>query len=107
MTTKKDCAVCVNQFKPCQSCDGSVVQWRRVVCCPEHFYSHMVIVEYRDKAIDKATAKEQLEDVIERFGKVDFNNNIQALVDEILATEADETPIIEEVQYIPKKLRKK
>lgn len=91
----KECSVCKNKFKPCQSCDGSVVQWRRVVCCPEHFYPHMTLVEYRDKKINKETAKKQLENAIEVIGEIDFNDNVKGLVNEIYTKEAEAVPVIE------------
>lgn len=90
----KDCAVCKKQFKPCQSCDGSVVQWRRVVCCPEHFSPHVTLVAFRDGLIDKQTAKKDMEDIIKRFGEIDFNNNVQALVDKIFAKEDNTIPMV-------------
>ena len=91
----KECALCKNKFKPCRSCDGSVVQWRRVVCCPEHFCPHMTLVEYRDKKINKETAKKQLENAIEIIGEIDFNDNVKGLVNEIYTKEAEAVPVIE------------
>lgn len=101
----KDCSVCKNKFKPCQSCDGSIVQWRRVVCCPGHFNPHMTLIAFRDGTIGKEIAKKELEDAIERFGEIDFNDNVQALVDEILTEEVEKAPIIEKAQS--KKFKKK
>lgn len=90
----KECAVCKNKFKPCQSCDGSVVQWRRVVCCPEHFNPHMTLIAFRDSVIDEETAKKELEDVIQRIGQIDFNDNVKGLLDKIYVEEADVIPMI-------------
>lgn len=97
---KKECSVCKKIFEPC-TCKS----WRTVVCCPEHFIPHATLVTYRDKKIDKTTAKKELEDAIERFGEIDFNDNVQALVDEILTEKVEKAPIIEKAQS--KKFKKK
>lgn len=98
MELKKQCSVCKKMFVPCSSCEKLQVffndeayQWRKVVCCPEHFYYHLPIIEYSRGVIDKKTAKERLTETIERTGKIDFNNNVSGIVQEILSESDDKT----------------
>lgn len=87
----ENCRVCNNTFEVCLSCDKHTLdenyQWRKVVCCPEHFDYHIPIIEYARKIIDKETAKTRLEKAIEKYGMIEFNDNVKSIVDEILSTE--------------------
>lgn len=92
MDIKKQCSVCKKQFNPCSSCDKLKVffkdetyQWRKVVCCIEHFYYHLPIIKYARKEIDKDTAKKQLNNAIDKYGEIEFNDNVLNIVEEILS----------------------
>lgn len=91
MSEKIRCAVCNNLFEPCERClrlspiYGEINQWRRVVCCPEHFSYHMPIILYIREKISKDKAKKDLQMVINEYGMIDFNDNVKGIVDEILA----------------------
>lgn len=93
MSKIERCRVCNNTFEVCLSCDKHTIsndenyQWRKVVCCPEHFDFHIPIIEYVRKQIDKETAKTRLEKAIEKYGMIEFNDNVKNIVDEILSTE--------------------
>lgn len=99
MELKKQCSVCKKQFTPCASCEKLKVffndeayQWRKVVCCSEHFFYHLPIIEYSRGKIDKETAKEQLSEAIDKNGEIEFNDNVSKIVSEILKeTEKIET----------------
>lgn len=84
----RNCTVCGKQFKICNTCLKSVpeeLQWRRVVCCSQHFAYHLPIIRYSRKQISKAEAKAELEHAIAAFGEVEFAEDIKSVVNEILA----------------------
>ena len=90
MNEKKKCSVCNKEFSPCNKClkysdNSEIVQWRRVVCCPEHFSFHLPILNYVRKNIDKETAKKELQTAIKYYGEPDFNDNVKCVVNEIMA----------------------
>lgn len=98
MAETKRCQVCGKEFNPCNTCHKHIpeeLQWRRVVCCEEHFNYHLPIIQYVRGKVDKTTAKNQLTDAIEKYGKVEFCDNIKTITEEILAeditTELNET----------------
>ena len=87
MATKK-CLVCGKEFKACNTCNkniGENLQWRRVVCCPEHLSYHMPIISYVNGRMSKEDAKAELEYAIKLYGNIEFCDNIKAVVQEILA----------------------
>lgn len=109
MEFKKQCSVCNKEFTPCTSCsklsvffNDTAYQWRKVVCCVEHFYYHLPIIDYSRGKVSKNEAKEQLLNCIDKYGKIDFNDNISKIVDEILSDDKTEevSEIIEEVKEI-------
>ncbi|MCM1167424.1 MAG: hypothetical protein NC401_15565 [Ruminococcus sp.] len=82
------CMVCGKRFKACGTCHSSApeeLQWRRVVCCPQHFAFHLPIIRYVRKEIGKENARETLENAFRNYGEVEFTNDIRAVVDEILS----------------------
>lgn len=88
MAETKQCQVCGKEFSPCNTCHKHIpeeLQWRRVVCCEEHFNYHLPIIQYVRGKVDKTTAKNQLVDAIEKYGKVKFCDNIKTVTEEILA----------------------
>lgn len=88
MASYKNCMVCGKQFKICNTCLKSVpeeLQWRRVVCCPQHFVYHLPIIRYSRHEITREDAKVEIEKAIAAFGEVEFSDDIKPLVREILA----------------------
>lgn len=88
----RECMVCGKSFKVCNTCRNDVdemYQWRRVVCCPEHFQHHVPIIDYVRGTIDKATAKKDLENAIQRYGNVEYTVEIEPIVAEILCTNTE------------------
>lgn len=88
MAEYRDCLVCGKSFEVCNHCNKYVpeeLQWRRVVCCPEHFNYHSPIISYVRKKMDKATAKNELQSAIDLYGEIDFCDNIKPIVAEIMA----------------------
>lgn len=86
----RNCLVCGKEFVPCNSCNKNVdeaLQWRRVVCCPEHFVYHLPVIQYVRKQIAKAEAKTELDKAINDYGEIEFADNIKPVVAEILAEE--------------------
>lgn len=105
MEVIKHCLVCGKEFKACNTCQKNIsemLQWRRVVCCPEHFTFHMPIIEYHNGVIDKKTAKSKLQNAIDAYGNIDFCDNVKGIVEEILTedkiiSECDEQTDINEL----------
>lgn len=94
---QKQCMVCKAMFIPCTSCDklkvfykDEIYQWKKVVCCSEHFFYHLPIIEYKRGMITKEEAKEQLQNAIDKYGNLDFNDNVKFIVEDILAEEITE-----------------
>ena len=90
MTNTKNCLVCGKEFKPCSTCAGTtndMYNWRKVVCCREHFYYHVPIIDYIRKQVSKADAKRDLTKAIQDFGEIEFADNIKSIAEEILAEE--------------------
>lgn len=88
MASYKNCMVCGKRFKICNTCLKSVpeeLQWRRVVCCSQHFAYHLPIIRYTRKKIGRDEAKAELTRAIETFGNIDFAKDVKPIVNEILA----------------------
>ena len=90
MTDTKNCLVCGKEFKPCNTCSGAtndMYNWRKVVCCREHFYYHVPIIDYIRKKVSKADARKDLTKAIQDFGEIEFADNIKSIAEEILTEE--------------------
>lgn len=88
----KHCLVCGKEFKACNTCQKNIsemLQWRRVVCCPEHFAYHLPIIEFHNGIINKATAKKELQEAIDTYGTIEFCENVKGIAEEILAEDKD------------------
>lgn len=77
-------------FNPCERCIqlsalSSDIQWRRVVCCPQHFEFHMPIINYVRGNISKDDAAEQLIEAMIRYGEPVYNSTVEPIVNEILS----------------------
>lgn len=84
----RDCLVCGKPFKVCNTCPKNmeeIFQWRRVVCCPEHFAYHIPIIQYSRGKIDKTTAQNELRSAIDTYGNIEFCDNIKNIVEDILS----------------------
>ena len=107
MDTYRDCLVCGKSFKVCKTCRkdiDEVYQWRRVVCCPEHFQYHLPIIDYIRGNIDKETAKNDLGMAISKYGEIEFVDEIKPVVTEIMGIEIKaETTDTAEMQKKTKK----
>lgn len=80
--------VCGKRFKICNTCLKSMpeeLQWRRVVCCSQHFAYHLPIIRYVRKEIGRDEAKAELTRAIEKFDKIEFAEDVKPVVNEILA----------------------
>ena len=108
MDTYRDCLVCGKSFKVCRTCRkdiDEVYQWRRVVCCPEHFAFHIPIIDYVRGNIDKETAKNDLGKAISQYGEIKFSDDVKAVVAEIMGdnNKVTETTDIADTQKKTKK----
>lgn len=95
----KKCLVCGKEFKACNTCNKNIdenLQWRRVVCCPEHFAYHLPIIMYVNGKMGKAEAKEELELAIKTYGNIPFCDNIKEVVKEIMVDKKSNKKIIGE-----------
>lgn len=84
----RNCMVCGKRFKICNTCLKSMpeeLQWRRVVCCSQHFAYHLPIIRYARKEIGRDEAKTELKRAIAAFGEIEFAADIKSVVNEILA----------------------
>lgn len=84
----RNCMVCGKQFKICNTCLKTMpeeLQWRRVVCCSQHFAYHLPIIRYARKQISREEARAELTRAINTFGNVNFTKDIRPIVNEILA----------------------
>lgn len=81
--------------------------WRNVVCCKEHYYYHIPIIEYVRKTISKEEARTQLSQAIKDYGEINFVDDIKGVVNEIMAeperkSKKKEVKIVEqEIEEIP------
>ena len=83
---KKQCLVCNNMFEVCPTCENlGLYGWRSVVCCYEHWNYHLPIIQYERKIINKEQAKQELQNAINTYGMIDFNDDVKNIVAEILA----------------------
>ena len=85
---KKNCLVCGKEFEACNSCSDTTaeaLQWRRVVCCPEHFFYHEPIILYIRGKMSREEASNALRKAVEKYGEIDFVGAIQPIVTELLA----------------------
>lgn len=90
----KNCLVCGKEFTPCNTCNKNLdemLQWRRVVCCAEHFSYHLPIISYIRGKISKEEARNDLTQAIELYGEIEFTDNIKFVADEILKVEKKKT----------------
>ena len=84
----RQCLVCGKDFEVCHTCNKNVdemLQWRRVVCCAEHFAFHLPIIQYIRHQITKDEAKSEIQSAIDAYGEVKFADDIQPIVAEIMA----------------------
>lgn len=82
----RNCMVCGKEFKICNTCinkSAEQFQWKRVVCCREHFAYHMPIIQYTRNIIDKYEAKEELDHAFSEYGDVNFVESVRDIVNEI------------------------
>lgn len=88
----KQCLVCNKEFEVCHTCeDLGLYGWKTVVCSREHFAYHFPIIQYDRKIITKEQAKKELQDAINTYGMLDFNDNVKDIVAEILAEDVVKT----------------
>lgn len=88
MAAYRNCMVCGKRFKICNTCLKSMpeeLQWRRVVCCSQHFAYHLPIIRYVRKEISREEAKAELTRAIKKFDRIEFAEDIKPVVNEILA----------------------
>lgn len=86
----KKCTICGKDFEACNVCNNTVsesFQWRRVVCCPEHFLFHEPIIQYVRGNISKEEASKALKKAIKEYGEVEFVENIAPIANELLAVD--------------------
>ncbi len=84
----RNCMVCGKQFKACGTCHKSTpeyLQWRRVVCCPQHFAFHLPIIRYVRKEISKSEARAEIENAVKNYGEIEYTEDIRSVVDEIFS----------------------
>ena len=84
----RQCLVCGKDFEVCNTCNKNIdemLQWRRVVCCAEHFAFHLPIIRYIRHQITKDEAKNEIQSAIDAYGEVKFAEDIQPIVAEIMA----------------------
>lgn len=82
----KRCLVCGKEYEACKSCnEHGGMNWRNVCCCREHFAYHIPIIAYYNKTMPLEIAYKQLISAIEQYGEIEFCDNIEGVVTEILS----------------------
>lgn len=81
------CKACGVMYYACNDCDTKkFISWRAAACCPEHYQVYITLFDYDKGDIDKATARERLEE----FGVGEWvDAPSQKLIDEIFAPEVE------------------
>ena len=101
----RHCLVCGKEFKACNTCQQNIpetLQWRRVVCCPSHFAYHIPIIMYHNGEYDKSKAKAELQNAIDTYGNIEFCDNVEEIVAEILTDDkAIDEVVNENIQEKP------
>lgn len=84
----RNCRVCGKRFKVCSVCHKNTpeeFQWRRVVCCPQHFSFHLPVIRYVRKEISKSEARAEIENAVNNYGDVEYAEDIKPVIDEIFS----------------------
>lgn len=81
----KTCQVCGAEYEGCTFCEqqNRFLAWRSVVCSPEHFAYHIPIISYIRKQMTKEEARKELLAAEKEYGKIEYADNIKAIVAEI------------------------
>ena len=89
----KKCSVCGREFIPCNTCGGEneLLKWRRVVCCPEHFSFHIILISYIRGITSKEQARQELVQAMERFGAPVLCGQAKTIAEELLNEGGGET----------------
>ena len=77
--------MCGAEYEGCTFCEqqNQFLAWRSVVCKPEHFAYHIPIISYIRKQMTKEEARKELLAAEKEYGKIEYADNIKAVVAEI------------------------
>lgn len=77
--------MCGTKYEACTFCEqqNHFLAWRSVVCTPEHFAYHIPIISYIRKQMTKEEARKELLAAEKEYGKIEYSDNIKAIVAEI------------------------
>lgn len=112
MDTYKECLVCGKLFKVCKTCIKGVdenYQWKKVVCCHDHFNYHIPIIDYKRSnrtETDRKVAREELERVTAIYGEIEYSDEIKPLVAEIMGTDNKTTETFDTADFVKQKTKK-
>ncbi len=101
------CKVCGVGYFACNDCDRKdYITWRAVACTPEHFQAYMVLHDYDSGIVDKAKAKELLEQLVDVEGLENYPESARKPLQEIFAKDKVETEAQKQNEVAPVTVKK-
>lgn len=85
MILKRSCLVCGKEYKYCKDCERNH-SYKEITCNPIHYSIFIVIIEYRDRVINKEKAIEKLNNLnitYSNYQNYTWENSIKKFLDEI------------------------
>lgn len=80
------CKVCGVGYFACNDCDRKeFITWRSVACSPKHFQAYCVLHDYDSGKVEKETAKEHLESLLDVGVLENYPEPVGGLLKEIFA----------------------
>lgn len=88
-----ECRLCGTHYPACSYCDSTKESnsWRKVACCWGHYLALQPMIKYDQKSLSKEEAKEEINSVIDLYGRFEVSSTMKKLYDDIMCDEAKPT----------------